>query len=98
MIFLDGSMLSTSSIEGMNGSNLGDKEPLIKSSSKDTTSKDFFASDQHPSAMRSTSMYDDDKKIVFQNLDPAASYTVRVATVMNGIEIAAKEAKIYQMG
>ena len=47
---------------------------------------------------RSSAFYDKDQKIVFQNLDPATSYTITVSTVMNGIEIASKEAKIYQMG
>ena len=47
---------------------------------------------------RSSAFYEQDQKIVFQNLDPATSYTITVSTVMNGIEIASKEAKIYQMG
>ena len=47
---------------------------------------------------RSSACYEQDQKIVFQNLDPATSYTITVSTVMNGIEIASKEAKIYQMG
>ena len=45
-----------------------------------------------------SAMYEEDKKIAFDDLDPATSYTIRVNTVMNGIEIASKEAKIYQMG
>ena len=47
---------------------------------------------------KSSTFYEQDQKIVFQNLDPATSYTITVSTVMNGIEIASKEAKIYQMG
>ena len=47
---------------------------------------------------RSSTFHEQDQEIVFQNLDPATSYTITVSTVMNGIEIASKEAKIYQMG
>ena len=47
---------------------------------------------------RSSAFDEQDQKIVFKNLDPATSYTITVSTVMNGIEIASKESKIYQMG
>ena len=43
-------------------------------------------------------LYGDDHKIVFEDLDPATSYTIKVNTILNGIVIASKEAKIYQMG
>jgi len=45
-----------------------------------------------------SSLQDEDQKIVFESLDPGTSYTITVNTIMNGIEIASKEAKIYQMG
>ena len=47
---------------------------------------------------RSSAFYDEDQKIVFQNLDPATSYTITVSTVMNGIEIASKEACWNEVG
>ena len=47
---------------------------------------------------RGSSYIGADDKIVFESLDPGTSYTITVTTMMNGIEIAAKEAKIYQMG
>ena len=45
-----------------------------------------------------TSVNEEDPKITFDDLDPGTSYTITVNTIMNGIEIASKEAKIYQMG
>ena len=45
-----------------------------------------------------SSIDEEDPKIVFDDLDPGTSYTITVTTIMNGIEIASKEAKIYQMG
>jgi hypothetical protein len=86
-------MLPTSDLKVADSSTLSEKENLIKSFSKVST----FYKDPTSSKSRA-SMYEEDQKIVFENLDPATSYTIRVNTIMNGIEIASKEAKIYQMG
>ena len=44
------------------------------------------------------SMYDEEHKIVFEDLDPATSYTIKVNTLLNGIVVASKEEKIPQLG
>ena len=86
-------MLPTSETEISESSTLTEKDRLLKPSSKVSS----FYKDL-PSSETKASMYEEDHKIVFENLDPATSYTIRVNTIMNGIEIASKEAKIYQMG
>ena len=67
---------------------LTEKEQLLKSTSK------FYITKLSPV----NSIDEDDPKITFDDLDPGTSYTITVNTIMNGIEIASKEAKIYQMG
>ena len=77
----------------------GEEESLVKSSSKLISR--FYEdklTDQKPKFSRGSSLHEADQKIVFESLDPGSSYTITVSTVMNGIEIASKEAKIYQMG
>ena len=68
----------------------GEEERLIKSGSKQ--------SGQKRKTSNRSSLQEADQKIVFESLDPGTSYTITVNTIMNGIEIASKEAKIYQMG
>ena len=78
---------------------LGEKESLIKSGSKKISK--FYEeklSGSKRRTSRGSSLIGADDKIVFESLDPGTSYTITVTTMMNGIEIAAKEAKIYQMG
>ena len=86
-------MLPNNDLEASDSSPLGEKERLIKPFSKDSAIYNKEASLQSR-----PSKYEEDQKITFENLDPATSYTIRVDTIMNGIEIASKEAKIYQMG
>ena len=86
-------MLPTDDLEVNKSSSLSEKDNLITTSSKVSS---FYK--DHASSKSRTSLYEEDHKIVFENLDPATSYTIRVNTIMNGIEIASKEAKIYQMG
>ena len=68
----------------------GEEERLIKSNLKQ--------SGQKRKTSNRSSLQEEDQKIVFESLDPGTSYTITVNTIMNGIEIASKEAKIYQMG
>ena len=85
----------------------GEEESLIKSSSKlitkfydENLSGHNFSELLKPKLKFSeeSELHEVDRKIVFESLDPGTSYTITVNTIMNGIEIASKEAKIYQMG
>ena len=85
----DSSLLPTDDPDAAHASLLTEKEQLIKSTSKFYTTKLLSPVN---------SMHEEDPKITFDDLDPGTSYTITVNTIMNGIEIASKEAKIYQMG
>ena len=77
----------------------GEEESLIKASSKKISKLyEEKLSGSKRRTSRGSSLIGADDKIVFESLDPGTSYTITVTTMMNGIEIAAKEAKIYQMG
>ena len=99
IIFYVEDSIDTYDQEIAGSSKTGEKESLIKASSKKISKLyEEKLSGSKRRTSRGSSLIGADDKIVFESLDPGTSYTITVTTMMNGIEVAAKEAKIYQMG